>query len=114
MNNPTARTSAATWYTTQAPWTALSSGSVPGASFGTELTGGSPAYARVASNWSAASGGASTATPAAQNVASGTTITGAGFFSASTAGTYFDGGGVTSQTFSSQGTYQLTATVTFT
>jgi hypothetical protein len=112
VNNPTARTAAATWYTTQAPWVALTS-TVPGASAGTELTGGSPAYARVASNWSAASGGASTATPAAQNVASGSTVAGAQFMSASTAGTYFDGGGVTSQTFSSQGTYQLTATITF-
>lgn len=113
MNNPTARTSAATWYATQAPWTALCSTAPSGSTFGTELTGGSPAYARVASNWAAASGGADTATPAAQNIASGSTVAGAGFFSASTAGTYFDGGTVTSQAFSSQGTYQLTATITF-
>ncbi len=81
---------------------------------GTELSGGSPAYARKASNWAAASGGAKTASPAAFDVPSGATVADAEFWSASTAGTYYDGGAVTSQTFSSQGTYQVTLTQTLT
>lgn len=81
---------------------------------GTELTGGAPAYARVVSNWGAASGGVQTASPAAQNVASGSTVADAEFFSAVTVGTYYDGGSVTSQAFASQGTYQVTPTQTLT
>lgn len=79
---------------------------------GTEATGGG--YARAASNWAAPSGGVAVASPAAQSVASGQTVADAEFFSASTAGTYYDGGSVTSQTFSSAGTYQVVLTVTLT
>lgn len=84
----------------------------PGASAGTEPSGGSPAYARKASNWGATATSAATAAPAAHDVPTGTTIVGAGYHSASTAGTYYDGGAVPSQAFSSQGTYQLTGTFT--
>lgn len=84
----------------------------PGSSRGTEPSGGSPAYARKASNWGATSGGAATASPAAHDVASGTTVVGINMENASTAGTYQDGASVTSQAFSSQGTYTVTATYT--
>src|SRR5690242_17828282 len=77
----------------------------PGASAGTEVTGGSPAYARKALSWGAASNGVITAT-ATFDVPAGTTVVGAGVHTAVTAGTYLDGGTVTSQAFSSQGTYQ--------
>lgn len=85
---------------------------VPGASAGTELSGGSPAYARKAANWGATSASAATATPAAHDVPSGATVAGVGLHSAATAGTYYDGAGLTSQPFSSQGQYTVTLTYT--
>lgn len=78
---------------------------------GTELTGGSPAYARKSLSWGAASGGVITAT-ATFDVPSGATVAGAGVHTAVTAGTYLDGGSLTSQSFASQGTYVLTLTFT--
>ena len=83
----------------------------PGASAGTEVTGGSPAYARKSISWGAPSNGVITAT-VTFDVPSGTTVVGAGVHSAVTAGTYYDGASVTSQAFASQGTYQLTLTYT--
>jgi hypothetical protein len=84
---------------------------VPGASAGTEVTGGSPAYARKAITWGAPSNGVITAT-VTFDVPSGTTVAGAGVHTALTAGTYLDGAAVTSQAFASQGTYALTLTYT--
>lgn len=84
---------------------------VPAGSAGTEVTGGAPAYARKSLAWSATAASASTATPVF-DVPSGTTVAGAGVHSAVTAGTYYDGGAVTSQAFASQGTYTLTITYT--
>lgn len=85
----------------------------PGAS-GTvvgEVTGGSPAYARKAITWGAASGGVVTGT-VTFDVPAGTTITFAGVCSALTGNTLLDKAAVTSQNFASQGTYQLTLTYT--
>lgn len=98
-------------YKAQATHAALAT-TVPAASAGTEPSGGSPAYARKPSNWGATSNSAATAAPTAFDVPSGTTIAGAQFFNALTAGTYLDGGSVPSQPFASQGTYTLTATIT--
>jgi hypothetical protein len=84
---------------------------VPGASAGTEVTGGSPAYARKAITWGAPSNGVITGT-VTFDVPSGTTVAGAGVHTALTAGTYLDGAAVTSQAFASQGTYALTLTYT--
>ena len=89
-------------FTTAAPYTAA----------GTEPTGGSPAYARKALTWGASSNGATTASAVTFDVPTSTTIQGFGIFSAVTAGTYYDGVGVTSQTFASQGTYSVTASYT--
>ena len=83
----------------------------PGATAGTEVTGGSPAYARKSITWGAPSNGVITAN-VTFDVPSGTTVVGAGVHSAVTAGTYYDGASVTSQAFASQGTYQLTLTYT--
>lgn len=83
----------------------------PGASAGTEPSGGSPAYARIAWSWGSPSGGVVTGT-ATFNIPAGTTLVGSGHHSAVTAGTYYDGAAVTSQAFASQGTYALTATDT--
>lgn len=84
----------------------------PGASQGTEPSGGSPAYARKALSWGSSAAGVTSASAVTFDVPTGTTIVGAGVHSAITAGTYYDGAGVTSQAFSSQGTYQLTLTYT--
>ena len=84
---------------------------VPAGTAGTELTGGSPAYARKPLTWSAPSASAITVT-VTFDVASGSPVAGAGVHTALVAGTYLDGGAVTSQNFSSQGTYQLTLTYT--
>lgn len=111
MNNATSRTAMAAYFATQAPWAALYS-TAGGATAGTELTGGSPAYARKAGTWGTAASSAVTSSPPAFDVASGATVAGAGYHSASTAGTYWEGGSVTSQAFSSQGTYTLTGTYT--
>lgn len=98
-------------YAGAAPYMALYS-TVPAGSAGTEISGGSPAYARKASNWGAAANSAAVASPAAFDVPSGATVAGIGFHSAATGGTYMDGVGVTSQAFASQGTYTVTATYT--
>jgi hypothetical protein len=85
---------------------------VPAATAGTELTGGAPAYARIALTWSAPNASSAVTASATHNVASGSTVAGAMLFDALTAGNYRDGGGVTSQAFASQGTYAVTYTYT--
>lgn len=84
---------------------------VPGASAGTEVTGGTPPYARKPITWSAPSSGVITGT-VTFDVPTGTTLAGAGVHTALTAGTYLDGGAITSQAFATQGTYTLTLTYT--
>lgn len=87
---------------------------VPGASAGTEITGGAPAYARKALSaaWGSASNGVvTTTTPPVFDVPAAT-VAGAGVHDALTAGNYLDGASVTSQVFASQGTYTLTLTYT--
>lgn len=84
----------------------------PGGSAGTEPSGGSPAYARKALTWGSSSNGVVSATAAVFDIPASTTIVGAGVHSAITAGTYYDGGAITSQTFASQGTYTVTFTFT--
>lgn len=110
IQTATQKNTLATAYGTAATHAALYT-TAPGASAGTEVTGGSPAYARKAITWGAASGGAITAT-VTFDVPTGVTVVGAGVHTALTAGTYLDGGTVTSQAFSSQGTYALTLTYT--
>ena len=83
----------------------------PGASAGTEPSGGTPAYARKALTWTAGTvDGVVTAT-VTFDIPAGVTILGVGVHSASTGG-YLDGASVTSQAFASQGTYQVTFTFT--
>lgn len=106
----TQRNNLAQAYGTNATFAALYT-TVPGATAGTEVTGGAPAYARKSLTWSAPSNSAVTVTPVF-DVPSGTTVAGAGLHTAVTAGTYLDGGAVTSQAFASQGTYTLTITYT--
>ncbi len=78
-----------------------------------ELTGGSPAYARVALNWGAPSTSTITGN-GTFNVASGQTVAYVGFAVAGATGIadVRDSVAVTSQAFASQGTYAATATYT--
>lgn len=106
------RNSLATKYGQDAAYAALftadpgTTGSATG-----EVSGGSPAYARKAVTWSAPSGGAVTGT-VTFDVPAGTTVTYAGLCTGSTGGNLIDRVSVTSQTFSTQGTYQVTFTYT--
>jgi hypothetical protein len=95
-------------YGTAAAFGALYS-TVPSGTPGTELSGGSPAYARKPLTWSTAASGEVTAT-ATFDVPAGATVAGAGVHSALTGGTYLDGGAVTTQAYSSQGQYVMTFT----
>jgi hypothetical protein len=83
---------------------------VPGASAGTELTGGSPAYARIAPAWGAPANGVVSTGAMTFNVASGSTVAGFGLYNSGAV--YQDGASLTSQAFASQGTYALTITYT--
>lgn len=102
------KNSLATKYSTEALYAALYT-SAPGATAGTEVTGGSPAYARASLTWSAPSGGQITAS-ATFNVPA-CTVVGSGFHSASTGGTYVDGFAIASTQFNGQDT--LTVNYTF-
>lgn len=104
------RNAMANYYASQAPYAALYSTAPAGGSPGTELVGGG--YARQASNWGAAANGAVSSDPVAHSVASGATVAGGGYHSAASAGTFWDGGSLPSQTFSSAGTYKLSGTFT--
>lgn len=75
---------------------------------GSEISGGSPAYARQAITWGSASGGNvdSSNTPTF-DVPAGVTIAHIGYWSAETGGTFYGTSPITEETFGSQGTYQL-------
>lgn len=107
IQTPTMKATLATAYGTAATSAALYT-TTPGASAGTEPSGGSPAYARIPLTWSGSNGVVSAS--GTFNVPSGTTVVGAGV--TNSGGTYLDGGSLTSQAFASQGTYVLTLTFT--
>ena len=107
------RNSLVTKYIADATHGALQS-TVAAATAGTELTGGAPAYARKALAWAAAAASASTATQVVFDVAASLTVASVALFNALTVGTFIDAVNVTSQTFSSQGTYAVTPTITIT
>lgn len=85
----------------------------PGASAGTEPSGGSPAYARKALTWTAGTVDGVVTVTVTFDVPAGATIIGAGIHTAVTGGTYLDGASFgASQAFAAQGTYQVTFTFT--
>jgi hypothetical protein len=104
------KNSIATKYGTDAAFLSLHSAD-PGTTGTSELTGGSPAYARIAATWAAPANGVVTAT-ALFNVPSGATVAFVGVWSALTGGTFLDATAVTSQSFAAQGQYQVNATAT--
>jgi hypothetical protein len=83
----------------------------PGATAGTEPTGGTPAYARKPLTWGAPSNGVITSDPAIFDIPAGTTVVGTGLHDALTDGNYIDGKTEASIEFTAQDT--LTVTFTF-
>ncbi len=83
----------------------------PGGTGASEVTGGSPAYARRAITWNTASGGGldDASVASAFDVPGATTVTHFGLWSASSGGTFLGGGALSSsEAFGAQGTYTLT------
>lgn len=80
----------------------------PGSSGTSEVTGGSPAYARKAVTWSSATGGVASASGLPTfDIPTSTTVTYLGLWSAVTGGTYKGKIAISSQAFSSQGTLPI-------
>jgi hypothetical protein len=88
----------------------------PGSTGASEVSGGSPAYARKAITWAAASAGSKTLSAAVTfDVPAGTTVTHCGTWSAISAGTFRAGGTLSvPESWGAQGTYtlQLVSTLT--
>lgn len=74
-----------------------------------EISGGSPAYARKAITWNAASGGAldNNANPVF-DIPGGSTVAEIGLSSALSGGTFYGSADVTDEAFAGQGTYTVT------
>lgn len=82
----------------------------PGTTGASEVTGGSPAYARKAITWNAASGGAldNNANPTF-DVPAGVTVSHYGLWSAVSGGTFYGGNALSaSESFTGQGQYNMT------
>jgi hypothetical protein len=78
----------------------------------TEITGGSPAYARKAVTWAGSGAVRSPSANLVFDVPAGATVTNWRGFTALTGGTDYEGATLTSTTFSNQGTYTLLAAST--
>lgn len=86
----------------------------PGSTGTSEVTGGTPAYARKALTWAAASGGSKGAAMVTFDVPAGT-ITHFGLWTAVTGGTFRGGAALpANETYGAQGTYDLSITATAT
>lgn len=79
----------------------------PNTSGSNEATGGSPAYARKAATWSAASGGSKALSNSPVFDVPAGTYTHVGWWSAATAGTYYGSWDITDEVFAAQGTYTV-------
>jgi len=80
-----------------------------GSGSGSEVTGGSPAYARKAASWAAAATGAAALNTQPVFDVPATTVARVGFFSAVTGGTYCGDAELTDEVFAAQGTYTITS-----
>lgn len=83
----------------------------PGENGASEVTGGSPAYARKGITWGAASGGSKALSAAVTfDIPAGTTVTHIGLWDASSGGNFLIGAALTdSRAFTNQGTLEVTA-----
>lgn len=89
-------------------YAALFNGDPSGA--GTEITGGSPAYARKSVTFSSAANGAKAASnQPVFDVPNGATVNYVAFYDASSGGTLLAYDDVTTEVFGAQGTYTLTS-----
>lgn len=81
----------------------------PGTTGASEVSGGSPAYARKSVTWNtAASGNLDNSNTSVFDVPGSTTVAYFGLWSASSGGTFYGGGSLSaSETFASQGQYTL-------
>lgn len=80
----------------------------PGTDGSNEVTGGSPAYARQACTWDAASGGSMALAAVEEFDVPAASVSHFGVWSASTAGTFYGGGALSdTEVFAAQGTYKL-------
>lgn len=115
MSVITSKNTMATYYGTQATQVGLATAAQSTTSTVTsELTGGSPAYARVATVWGTAASGAILGSQVTINVPTTTTVTHALLCTASTGATLFDWCSVTSTTYNAQGSAIITPTFTIT
>jgi len=74
-----------------------------------EISGGSPAYARKAITWNAATGGSlDSSNQPVFDVGAGKTVAYVGFWSAVTGGIFYGAADVIDEVFGGQGTYTLT------
>ncbi len=82
----------------------------PGSTGASEISGGTPAYARLGLTWNAASSGSKTLsnTPTF-DVPPSTTVTHVGLWTLVTGGVWQGYIDVTDETFAAQGTYQITS-----
>ena len=81
----------------------------PGDNGANEISGGSPAYARKAITWNAASGGSlDSSNQPVFDVPASTTVAFVGFWTAVTGRTFLGAADVTDEIFANQGTYTLT------
>lgn len=110
MQTATIKNAMADFYATQCTYADLYS-TAAGATAGTAITGGTPAYASKALAWNASSNGVKATNGVPFDIPSGATVAGFGLKTGA-AGAYLDGGSLPSQAFSSQGTYTLTVTFT--
>ena len=80
----------------------------PGATGASELSGGTPAYARIEATWNAASTGSKTLSNTPDfDVPAGSTVSHVGLWSAATGGTWYGYVDVTDEVFAAQGTYEV-------
>lgn len=103
----------ATAYTALGAWVSLHT-SDPGSTGANEATGGSPAYARKQTTWTAGSSdGIVAGSEVSIDVPAGS-FTHAGIWSAATGGNFIDKVAITATTLGAQGVVKVTPTVTVT
>jgi len=115
MSVITSKNALCTYYGSQATQVGLATGAQSTTSTVTlELTGGSPAYARVATVWGTAGSSTMLGSSVTVNVPTTTTVTHALLCTAATGATLFDWCAVTSTTYNAQGSAVITPTFTMT
>lgn len=111
LSVPATKTAVADYLETKFLYGAVFTSAPSGATPGTEVTGGSPAYARKALTFTNGADGVTVAS-ATFDIPTGTTVRGTGIFDASTAGNYQEGRTETDIVYSAQGQLTVTWTVT--